>query len=99
MTVSALGGVTPFIQQTVMKTDLIEIRENQTLNIGFKLFLSDKIYVSHLFLATFWIVNDLDRFQDDKAQRERETRERERLGERERERERERGRERERNKN
>ena len=31
------------------KTDLLEIRENQTLNIGLKLFLTDKIYVSHLF--------------------------------------------------
>ena len=51
-----------------MKTHLLEIRENQTLNIGLKLFLSDKIYVSHL----FWTVIDLDRFQDDMAERERE---------------------------
>ena len=36
-----------------MKTDLLEIRENQTLNIGFKLFLSDKIYVHHLFKLHF----------------------------------------------
>ena len=36
-----------------MKTDLLEICENQTLNIGLKLFLSDKIYVSHLFKLQF----------------------------------------------
>ena len=36
-----------------MKTDLLEIRENQTLNIGLKLFLSAKIYVSHLFKLHF----------------------------------------------
>ena len=36
-----------------MKTDLLEIRENRTLNIGLKLFLSDKIYVSHLFKLHF----------------------------------------------
>ena len=36
-----------------MKTDLLEIRENQTLNIGLKLFLLDKLYVSHLFKLHF----------------------------------------------
>ena len=37
-------------------------------------------------LVTFWTVNDLDRFQDDMAERERERLGKERLGERERER-------------
>ena len=35
------------------KTDLFEIRENQTLNIGLKVFLSDKIYASHLLKLHF----------------------------------------------
>ena len=56
-----------------MKTDLFEIRENQTLNIAFKLFLSDKIYVSHLFKLHFGLSSDLGRFRDE-SERERETR-------------------------
>ena len=53
-----------------MKTDVLEISENQTLNIGLKLFLSDKINVSHLFMLYFglssdfniYVPGDLDRF-------------------------------------
>ena len=46
-------------------------RENQTLNIGSKLFLSDKIYVSHLFKLHFGLSSDLDCFQDELGERER----------------------------
>ena len=53
------------------KTDLLEIRVNQTINIGLKVFLSDKIYESHLFKLHFGLSSDLDRFGDES---ERETR-------------------------
>ena len=36
-----------------MKTDLLEIRESRTLNIGLKLFLLDKICVNHLLKLHF----------------------------------------------
>ena len=67
----------------MIKTDLLEIRENQALNIGLKLSLSGQNIRKSSILATFWTVNDLDWFQDDMAERERETWERERLVERE----------------
>ena len=61
-----------------MKTDLLEICENQTLNIGLKLFLLDKLYISHLFKLHFGLSMT---WTDSKMIW---LRERERLGERER---------------
>ena len=67
-----------------MKTDLLEICENQTLNIGLKLFLLDKLYLSHLFKLHFGLSMT---WTDSKMIWLRE-RERERLGKRDSERER-----------
>ena len=60
-----------------MKTDVLEIREKQTLNIGIKLFLSHKIYVSHLFLLHFglsmtWTGSKMIWLREREAERERE---------------------------
>ena len=70
-----------------MKTDLLEICENQTLNIGLKFISIRQNIRKSSILATFWTVNELDWFKDDMAERERLRKERD-LGKRDSERER-----------
>ena len=82
MTVSACGGL-----NSIYSTDSDEDRSlrnpcKSNIEHWIKVISNGQNIRWSSFLATFWTVNDLDRFQDDMA--ERETLERERLGQRER---------------